>query len=259
VDPSQDRDRSADFDPRSYANRVTAIYRENYAARYGRLYLEPWPRKHELNLHNLAQILDALPIAEPSWLDLACGQAWHFARFVGRARMYGLDLSPAQLARARINAPTAAFVRADMVDAPFLHRSFDLATIFWGAYCYLDSAERIEALLHNAMCCLRPGGTLYIEVLLPRDLASFNESHFSRTNGFTVTPRTTDYEQWFYDDFGGRHWMMSPPLQFFLDIVAPEFEQIEAKHDGGFMIHLIAGKLGNRGPRHIATGIAPLR
>lgn len=242
MDASQVRDGSTGFNRRQNAERVTAIYRESYAAAYASLYVEPWRRKHELNLRNLAQILDALPVAQPSWLDLACGQAWHFARFGGRARMYGLDLSPAQLARARLSAPTAAFVCADMVEAPFLYGSFDLVTMFWAGYCYLDSAERTEALVRNAMRWLRPGGMLYIEVLLARDLASFNESHFSRMNGFTVTPRTRDYEQWVYDDFGGRHWMTSPPLPFFLNIVTPESEEIEAKHDAGFMVHLIASK-----------------
>jgi hypothetical protein len=115
-----------------------------------------------------------------------------------------------------------------LFEAPFLYGSFDLVTMFWAGYCYLDSAERTEALVRNAMCWLRPGGMLYIEVLLARDLASFNESHFSRMNGFTVTPRTRDYEQWVYDEFGGRHWMTSPPLPFFLNIVTPESEEIEA-------------------------------
>jgi SAM-dependent methyltransferase len=110
-----------------------------------------------------------------------------------------------------------------------LYGSFDLVTMFWAGYCYLDSAERTEALVRNAMRWLRPGGMLYIEVLLARDLASFNESHFSRMNGFTVTPRTRDYEQWVYDDFGGRHWMTSPPLPFFLNIVTPESERDRSK------------------------------
>jgi SAM-dependent methyltransferase len=135
MDASQGRDGSPGFNRPQYAERVTAIYRDSYAARYGRSYVEPWGWKHQLNLRNLAQILDGLPFAQPLWLDLACGQAWHFARFAGRACMYGLDLSPAQLARAQLNAPTAAFVCADMVDAPFLRQSFDLVTIFWAGYC----------------------------------------------------------------------------------------------------------------------------
>jgi hypothetical protein len=59
MDASQVRDGSTGFNRRQNAERVTAIYRESYAAAYASF--EPWRRKHELNLHNLAQILDALP------------------------------------------------------------------------------------------------------------------------------------------------------------------------------------------------------
>jgi SAM-dependent methyltransferase len=170
MDASQVRDGSTGFNRRQKVERVTAIYRESFAAGYGSLYVQPWRRKHELNLHNLARILDALPIAQPSWLDLACGQAWHFARFGGRARMCGLDLSPAQLARARLrtrqvtiesgraakaarrlrlsaavraivsfrvlSAPTGAFVCClrGYGRGPFLYGSFDLVTMFWAGY-----------------------------------------------------------------------------------------------------------------------------
>jgi hypothetical protein len=105
-----------------YDERASAIYSERYAAHYGALYIAPWPRKHKLNAVNLAQIFDALPMPRPLWLDLACGQAWHFSLFPGRAGMVGLDLSPAQLIRARLNAPHASFIRADMLHAPFAPR-----------------------------------------------------------------------------------------------------------------------------------------
>jgi len=37
--------------------------------------------------------------------------------------------------------------------------------------------------------------------------------------------------------------MTSPPLPFFLNTsFTPESEEIEAKHDAGFMVHLIASK-----------------
>jgi hypothetical protein len=34
--------------------------------------------------------------------------------------------------------------------------------------------------------------------------------------------------------------MTSPPLNFFLDLLAPSFGTIEARHDSAFMVHLIA-------------------
>jgi hypothetical protein len=225
-----------------YDEGAVAIYGESYAARYSSLYITPWPRKHALNATNLARILDALPAAEPSWLDLACGQAWHFSMFSGRARMVGLDLSHAQLMRARRRAPEAAFIRADMSRAPFSAGSIDLLTNFWAGYCYLGSWQRIGSMLSDALSWIRPGGALYLEVLLARDLETFNRSRFSNGTGFIVVPRSADCTDWRYDDVGGQHIMTSPPLEFFLDLLAPEFHHIDAQHDSAFMVHLIATK-----------------
>jgi trans-aconitate methyltransferase len=200
----------------------------------------------ELNARNLARILDALSPAKPAWLDLGCGQAWHFSQFGSRAQMLGLDISPAQLAKAARNAPQASFVCADMASACLPPHAFDLATNFWGGYCYLDSHERIEAWLRRVVHWLRPGGALYIEVLLGRDLATFNASRFAQRNDFVVSARCEDYSQWHYDDVAGRHQMTSPPLELFLDVLEPAFQRIEALHDGGFMVHLIASARNGR-------------
>ena len=227
-------------DGQRYDERVTAIYGERYAAQYPALYIAPWRRKHKLNATNLSRILAALRPAHPSWLDIGCGPAWHFSAVPGRARRVGLDLSHAQLMRAKRSAPDADFVCADMARAPLSAASFDLVTNFWAGYSYLGSCERIGSLLRDAMRWIRPGGTLYMEVLLARDLESFNRSGFADATGFAVVPRSQDYTAWCYDDTGGRHVMMSPPLEFFLDILTPQFERIEALHDAAFMVHLIA-------------------
>jgi hypothetical protein len=85
------------------------IYSESYAQDYPALYIEPWARKHELNAANLFAILCGLWKPLPRWLDLACGQAWYFSVLPQQAWMLGLDISPAQLARARARVPSAQF------------------------------------------------------------------------------------------------------------------------------------------------------
>jgi SAM-dependent methyltransferase len=221
-------------------SQVQAIYCESYAAIYPSLYISPWLKKHQLNAENLTNILNRLSNPSPRWLDMACGQAWHFSLFPGRARMLGLDISESQLVRARVNAPEAILVCADLMGATFPVASFDLVTNFWAGYCYLGSSERIAKLLHSAVDWIAPGGALYIEVLLGRDLESFNRSRFSSRTGFVVSPRSRDYSEWEYEDIGGRHIMISPPVEEFLDIVTPSFRVVDARHDGAFMIHLIA-------------------
>ncbi|MGO9231545.1 MAG: class I SAM-dependent methyltransferase [Bryobacteraceae bacterium] len=222
------------------SDRSRSIYREPYVGLYPSLYLAPWRRKHELNAANLNRILSGLRPSQPRWLDLACGQAWHFSVLAGRARMFGLDLSEAQLQRARASAPHARFILGDMADAPFAPASFDLVSNFWAGYCYLRNRARIAALVRAAVQWISPGGALYFEVLLGRNLASFNQSTYARRTTFAVTPLSDDFAEWRYDDAGGRHLMTSPPLDDFLDVVSPEFASVEARHDGGFMYHLVA-------------------
>ncbi len=223
-----------------YDEGAAVIYRDDYAAVYPSLYITPWRNKHDLNAKNLTALFQGLAAPMPDWLDLACGQAWHFSMFPGRARMVGLDLSGAQLMRARARVPHAVFVHEDMARVSFPIPSFDIVTNFWAGYCYLGSQERIAAVLRKAVCWIRTGGALYMEVLLARDLESFNRSHFAGQTGFAVGPRSDDYTDWRYDDVGGRHEMTSPPLEFFLDLLAPAFGAIEARHDSAFMVHLIA-------------------
>jgi SAM-dependent methyltransferase len=229
-----------------YCESVAAIYRDDYAAIYPSLYIAPWHNKHDLNVKNLTTVFQNLVAPMPDWLDLACGQAWHFSMFRGRAQMVGVDLSAAQLVRAQARVPDAVFVHDDMASVSFPEASFDLITNFWAGYCYLGSQGRIADLLRKALRWIRTGGALYMEVLLARDLESFNRSHFAGQTGFAVMPRSEDYTDWEYDDVGGRHEMSSPPLEFFLDLLTPTFSAIEARHDSAFMVHLIAtGKKPN--------------
>jgi len=226
------------------AQPISPIAEKAAARDYAVLYLDPWTRKHKLNAENLSTILSAFEKPLPRWLDLACGQAWHFSLFPERAWMVGLDISPAQLARAHARVPTAQFVRGDLTQTSFPKASFDLVTNFWAGYCYLDSRDAIARLWSSAVDWITPGGALYVEVLLGEDLESFNRSPFSGRTGFTVSPRSEDYGEWEYQDSGGRHSMTSPPLEDFLRIVIPAFDRVETCHDG-FMVHLIA--TGRRG------------
>lgn len=216
------------------------IYTPHYAEQYPGLYITPWTYKHDLNVRNLDNILRGLRRGSPRWLDLACGQAWHFAQFPNSARMVGIDISLAQLLQARRHVVNASLVCADMTTVQFPPASFDLVTNFWAGYCYLGNPARITSLIRSAIEWLSLGGVMYIEVLLGRDLATFNRSAFSEQTGFVVRPRCDDFTEWEYEDIGGLHVMASPPLENLIDILSPRFSSIECKHDGSFMNHVIA-------------------
>jgi SAM-dependent methyltransferase len=235
------------------------IYGPGYAESYDEIYLHPWRRKHEVNLRLLAGLIDEVPRAPAGWVDLGCGQAWQFSRFEGRLHQLGIDLSPAQLARARERNPRARFVCADLrtIDLPAGWCS--LVTCFWGAYCYLDDTEEIAGLIRRACHWLRPGGALYFEILPPENLAGFNDSEFAYGTGFRVTPRGDDYGRWSYEDPGGRHLMTSPPTASFLELLGPLFGRIDTVHTG-FMVHLVAsGRCAPGAPRAAAAEVPPTR
>jgi ubiquinone/menaquinone biosynthesis C-methylase UbiE len=220
--------------------KVRKIYREDYAEQYENLYLYPWPEKHKTNLINLNRICSELAHENLSWLDLFCGQAWHFASVPNAITKVGIDISTAQLKRAKIRNPDALFIEADVLEVSLNENAFDLVTAFWGAYCYLNSLKQIETLLGKAVSWTKTGGTLYFELLLPEDLKTFNASLYAQQTGFAVIPRQRNFSEWAYQDIGGLHVMTSPPLEFFTSLLAKHFQQIETKHDAGFMVHLIA-------------------
>jgi len=155
-------------------------------------------------------------------------------------RTFGLDLSRAQLARARRNAPRAGLVRADMEDDVFRAATFDVVTSFWAAYAYLDDEGRILDLVRRMTRWLRPAGVLYLEVLAPEDLPGFNDSVFAARTGFRVQARSPDWTRWAYLDSGGEHRMTSPPVAAFRAVLDPCFDAVEAEHDGTFMTHVVA-------------------
>ena len=223
----------------TYRERVPALYRPSYARDYPDLYLTAWPAKHALNREILGGLLDELG-PDPRWIDIACGQGWHFSQFPGRARMTGLDLSEAQLARARAATPDADFICGDMAEAAFAPASFDLLTNFWGGYCYLADRAAIAALWRRVLGWIAPGGALYVELLLAEDLASFNRSGFAARTGFSVVSRGSDFVEWGYEDSAGMHVMTSPPLSEALDIFGPAFRTVDVHHDGRFVTHVVA-------------------
>ena len=224
----------------THHNDPRMIYTPQYAERYPNLYVTPWRHKHEANIQNLDAILTGLGRISPRWLDLACGQAWHFARFPKRARMVGVDISFAQLIRAHRQVADAAFVCGDMATINFPAASFDLITNFWAGYCYLGNSLRIASFIQSAVEWVAIGGSIYMEILLGKDLQAFNDSLFSRRTGFVVRPRCEDFSEWEYHDVGGVHAMASPPLDLFIGILSPRFRLIDCQHDGAFMHHLIA-------------------
>ena len=205
---------------------VTDIYSKSYAPVYEKLHIEHpfWDEKHAFNTRTIASLLHPLGL----WLDACCGQGWHLAQFP-RHRRVGLDISAAQLERARQANSGVPFIQADISDYEFSDRQqFDLVTSFWSAYSYLNDEAKIQACVEKLVRWTAPGGSLYLEATVPEDIGDFNDSEFAKETGTKVVLESPDGVRWQFHDPGGIHRMMSPPREFFLELLAPHFAKVES-------------------------------
>ena len=202
------------------------IYSDRYVPHYAALYIDhpSWEPKLRYNVALLNTLLNPLG----NWLDTCCGQGWHLAQFPRHRRM-GIDLSAAQLDRARQQNPGVPFIQADIIDYEFPDgQRFDLVSNFWSAYSYLNDEDAIRTLVQKLVRWTAPGGALYLELTVPELLEESNDCEFAAKTGTRVTLLSPDGVFWQYRDVGGVHQMMSPPLEFFTDIITPAFGEISS-------------------------------
>jgi SAM-dependent methyltransferase len=118
-------------------------------------------------------------------LDLGCGPGTHAVPLAARgARVTGVDLSEAMLARAR-RAAEEASVEVRLVRADMRHfvepGAFDLVVSMYTSFGYFADPDENLAVLRNARACLAPGGRLLLDL--------FPKEAFARWAG---TPKVVD-------------------------------------------------------------------
>lgn len=118
----------------------------------------------------VATALEAAPeLAEGPVLDLACGSGRHLAVLRRRnPRAFGLDLSPALLARAD-PALRPWLLRGDMRRLPVRPGTLAGLCMWFTPFGYFDDAAN-GALLEAISGRLRPGGVLWLDYLNPEAL-----------------------------------------------------------------------------------------
>jgi hypothetical protein len=58
-------------------------------------------------------------------------------------------------------------------------------------------------------------------------LEEFNDCEFAAETGSRVALQSPDGVRWQFHDPGGVHHMVSPHLDFFVDLIAPHFAQVD--------------------------------
>lgn len=109
-------------------------------------------------------------------LDLGCGTGVPIARALSTAHdVVGVDISSAQIALARQQAPKAAFVLGDITTIEFTPASFDAVVSFYAIFH--TPRETHPALFTRIHTWLRPGG-LMLASLATTDDGSYTEDFF---------------------------------------------------------------------------------
>ncbi|MGA0600799.1 class I SAM-dependent methyltransferase [Caulobacter sp. KR2-114] len=150
-------------------------YRQNFHFQTGGWFTEDSARRYETQVEALfagtagAMRRRALALLAQAWrardhrgvaiLDLACG-AGAFLKDLSaafpRARLAGVDLSPAYLVEAARNAPTAALAQANAERLPFADASQDAVTC---VYLFHELPPRVRPVVAAEIArVLRPGG-----------------------------------------------------------------------------------------------------
>lgn len=123
----------------------------------------------------LQPLLERLP-ERSRVLDLGCGAGMPIAGALSaRHDVVGVDLSQAQLALARVQAPGASYVLADMASCAFAPHSFDAVVSFYAIF-HLPRQEH-RPLFQRIRGWLRPGGYLLASLAM-HDEDGYTEEFF---------------------------------------------------------------------------------
>ena len=131
------------------------------AAQYDAWYETPLGRAMDFAEAEAVLALAAPRPGEPA-LDAGCGTGIYTRRLAERgADVTGVDADPEMLAAARLKAPSARLIQADVTALPFADATFDLSLAVT-LLCFVDDAQRT---VQELVRVTRPGGRVVLAEL----------------------------------------------------------------------------------------------
>ena len=119
-------------------------------------------------------------------LDIGCGAGVPVALALSkRCDVIGVDISEAMVELARTNAPSARFIREDIMSLEFEPSTFDAVTAFYSIF-HIPREEH-ATLFERVHCWLKPGGYLLC-TLTHHDEPAYTEDDF-----FGITMHWSNY------------------------------------------------------------------
>ncbi len=127
--------------------------------------INPLLRDHYLRkkIALIRECLAAIPSKEPHRvLDVGCGTGWHIKSLAEAGTIVtGIDSSPRQVERAKINNPNSTVLYGDAMQLPFPDSSFDLSFAI-NMIHHLPSRDAQRNVLKEMQRVVRPGGMVVI-------------------------------------------------------------------------------------------------
>ena len=112
----------------------------------------------DLRMHHVAKLFELIPPGSEV-LELGCGSGVPVAKALAeRFNVSGVDISKAQVDRARVTLPTAHLIHADMTTVRFPEEAFD-AVVALFSIIHVPRDEHAE-LLVRVRSWIKPGGYL---------------------------------------------------------------------------------------------------
>jgi ubiquinone/menaquinone biosynthesis C-methylase UbiE len=135
-------------------------------------------------------LLDRLP-AGAKVLELGCGAGVPTTqRLAERFAVTGVDISAAQLARARTNVPGGTFIQSDMMALAFPPATFDAVTAFY-AITHVPREEHV-ALFGTVRKWLKPGGLFVASLSSGGSVGEIEEDWLGAPTYFSGYDRATN-------------------------------------------------------------------